>query len=198
MNIPIEFRPIEYWPRAHAEFRTSSRFKASYQDTLDLLDRELFQIDARDVVLQAAFLLRDIRRDGQLRAGAWPTHPGIILSCETAKGPLQMPCDTFDNWQDNVRAIALSLESLRRVDRYGVTSNGEQYKGWTRLGNGEKPAFASKEAAISFLSRIVDGDILKMPRDWARRAAERKSHPDTGGTNEEFKAVQAALKMIGF
>jgi hypothetical protein len=39
----------------------------------------------------------------------------------------------MDDWQHNVRAIALGLEALRKVDRYGITRRGEQYAGWKAL-----------------------------------------------------------------
>lgn len=43
------------------------------------------------------------------------------------RGHLSYPCDTFTTLQDNLRVIALALEALRMVDRYGVTRRGEQY-----------------------------------------------------------------------
>lgn len=37
------------------------------------------------------------------------------------------------DWQINLRAIALGLEALRKLDRYGITSRGEQYTGWRAI-----------------------------------------------------------------
>lgn len=38
--------------------------------------------------------------------------------------------DVCDFWQHNVRSIALGLEALRAVDRYGISRRGEQYAGF--------------------------------------------------------------------
>ena len=194
----MEIHRLESWPRPFTKFRRRAAFKATYSKTIDLLERELAKIGARNVVLSIAYRAGDLRLDGIPRANAWPEHPGVILSFERKTGSVQMPCDTFDNWQDNIRAIALSLESLRTVDRYGVTKNGEQYAGWTRLGEGDSAMFKSKEAAESFLNRLLGESIGTMPRDRVRRECEKKSHPDTGGSGEMFKATRNALEFLGY
>ncbi len=38
--------------------------------------------------------------------------------------------DACEFWQHNVRSIALGLEALRAVDRYGISRRGEQYAGF--------------------------------------------------------------------
>jgi hypothetical protein len=46
-------------------------------------------------------------------------------------GPSRAP------WRDNLRAIALGLEALRAVNRYGITRGiGEQYAGFLQLTTG--------------------------------------------------------------
>jgi hypothetical protein len=51
----------------------------------------------------------------------------------TQEDAFQFAVDKFATWQDNLRAIALGLEALRKVDRYGITKNSEQYTGWKQL-----------------------------------------------------------------
>jgi len=41
---------------------------------------------------------------------------------------LRNVCD--EDWRHNVRSIALGLEALRAVDRYGISRRGEQYAGF--------------------------------------------------------------------
>lgn len=53
-----------------------------------------------------------------------------LLSQESA---YQFAVDTYTTWQDNLRAIALGLEALRKVERYGITRGTEQYTGWKML-----------------------------------------------------------------
>lgn len=199
MSLNIEVHCIEVWPRPFERHRKRSAFKATYTATLDLLEAELSKIGAKNVVLQMALTPSDIRLDGKPRADAWPSHPGVILSFQAKHGATQMPCDRYDDWRDNVRAIAMCLKALRDVDRHGVTTKGEQYAGWTRIGAPGQTGFGSPEAAKGFLKRVLDDpDWEKLPRDMVRRTAERKSHPDTGGSDSEFKKTREALEMLGY
>jgi len=62
-----------------------------------------------------------------------------------------MPCDSFRDWEANLRAIALSLEHLRAVDRYGVTTEEEeQYTGWLRL-----PAAGATDEAVECAKVLI-------------------------------------------
>ncbi len=187
------YRPIERWPTSLTVGRKRSQFNTSYSKTLELLDRELRYLKADHVVFQIALAEADIRRDGKPRADARPAHPGVILAFDSKFGPLSYPCDTFTTWEDNLRAIALALECLRTVDRYGVTRRGEQYQGWQCLtGPGAK---MTREAAIELLKqfREKDGSL-----EDAYRNALGKLHPDrNGGDEAPFKRLQEAADVLG-
>lgn len=51
----------------------------------------------------------------------------------TAQDTFQFAVDKFPSWQDNLRAIALGLEALRKVERYGFVKDDEQYTGFKAL-----------------------------------------------------------------
>jgi hypothetical protein len=124
-SVNYTVRPISNWPLP-AKARSSSPFRASYSQSEDQLLRELGHLRAKDIVLEIDVQPSDLRLDGTLRANARPQGPRVCLYAETKHGPLQMPCDTYWDWKDNVRAIALSLQALRAVDRYGCSNRGEQ------------------------------------------------------------------------
>lgn len=151
----LQVKPIIQWPGAQTPVgrRRSSTFRAGFGATVTLLRKELehlTELGNRRAILQMALTDRDIRLDGYPRADANPLHPGVIVSIESKHGPLSYPCDTFDDWQDNLRGIALGLQALRAVDRYGITPNGEQYAGFKQLGAG--PTMTQIEAAILLAS----------------------------------------------
>jgi len=98
------------------------------QTPLDLLERELDHLGARDVVIQIAVDRRDIRNDGWPKASCRPAQPGVVLTFTRGGTPLQFACDTFTGWESKLRAIGLTLEALRAVDRYGRAQSGEQYR----------------------------------------------------------------------
>lgn len=200
-TVEFTFRPLVMWPTKQTANRKRAPFRAGYTDTLRQLDRELLKLSARNVVLQVALREEDIRLDGKPRAGSKFTHPGVILSFDSKFGPLSYPCDTFDAWEDNLRAIALALEHLRAVDRCGVTKRGEQYKGWTAL----PPPSASqvrgpmtKQEATAFL--VKHSGLAVNSIEGARiayRDAAFKLHPDRGGDAEQFKRLQEAKDVLG-
>jgi len=189
-----QFRPIERWPKDPTQNRQTSRFKSSYRETLKLLERELHHLRATNIVIQADCDESQIRLDGMLRSTA-RIGPRIILSFKCKHGDLSYPCDTYANWDCNIRAIALSLESLRKVDRYGVTSNSEQYRGWNKIAQpSDTIEFKTVKAAWEFIDDLI-GPSQK--DELARiREALTMAHPDSGGTTKRFKLVQAAKKRI--
>jgi hypothetical protein len=179
-------RPIDSWPGPQSSGRRNSPFRAPWSQTAELLDRELRMLGASRTVLMIAVDEQDIRLDGLLRANARPTHPGVIIAFESRYGALKYASDVFTDWRDNVRAIALGLEALRKVDRYGITKRGEQYTGWRALppaGDG----VMTHDDAVRVIDRHGGGSI---PR------ALRATHPDTGGNASDFAEVQAARKII--
>jgi hypothetical protein len=202
-------RPIERWPGKLTFNREYSRFKADWVRTSDLMGRELEMIDARHVALQMAITELDIKRDGGVRANARPEHPGVILSLDSRFGPLQYACDQYHDWQDNVRAIALSLEALRKVDRYGVSKRGEQYRGWNALedkkSRDEDPSnnWTRREAAEFIQSWLLHSpitvqEILRNPtlRSVAYREAAKRLHPDHGGDVKKWNLLQKANDLL--
>lgn len=200
MNV-VEFqvRPIDQWPRPLTRDRRRAPFRADYGTTMQQLDRELRLIGAHGIVLLMAYREQDIRLDGRPRASAKPDHPGVIVSFTNKTGPKRFPCDTFDHWCANLRAIALSLEALRKVDRYGVTSHGEQYRGWQALPppNGDH---WTKAQAHEWLERVL-GTAIPTGQPQAAiehllREAEKKTHPDAGGNAADFHMVQQARKLL--
>lgn len=198
-NHDIEVEPIGSWPVEETLDRQYSRFKAPFSDTLDLLDRELFMLDAYSVVVQLDVDRKQIRLDGSLRASVTPRSPGVILNFESMHGPQSFPCDTFLNWKHNMRAIAKSLEALRTVNRYGVSKSGQQYRGWQSLPAPASYGFSSRESAWAYVSRLMNmNGTIPAGDDLARvlRDAARKTHPDHGGDAEEFKRVVRATEKL--
>lgn len=193
--IGLRFVPIEKWRGVPtpAHKRKPGSFRASYANTLDLLEYELDKLRATNIVVEAFFSRHQLRNDGWPLSKAVPTAPGLILSFTGKTGELSFPCDTYRTYDDNLRAIALALEALRAVDRYGVTQHAEQYKGWAKL----PPAPQSMRGAdaLAFLAlysevKPIDADTL----DKAFRLAARKLHPDNRetGNQSQFVMLQRA------
>lgn len=185
--------PMREWPGTMTARRRRSQFASTHSATLALLTRELRELGAKHPTLLIALRPEDFRLDGLPRAGRVAAHPGIVLSFESKHGPLSYPCDTFDRWQDNLRAIALALEALRKVDRYGVTKRGEQYRGFLALEATAAPAgFEEVNAALRFLESLVNGWADRTEPARLLRGAQRIAHPDAGGDAAVFQRVSLA------
>lgn len=204
----IQFRPlIGEWPRKMTFNRTSSQFKAHYNATLDLLDRELEHAGASGVAVQLAVAEQDIAANGNLKGGRLTRHPGVILSYTCKGRQISFPCDKYSDWRENLRAIALSLEALRKVNRYGVSTGEEQYTGWARLegpaGSTAAPPKLSKAEALAILSTAAgwpviefNGEVPANLVEAAFREAAKKTHPDAGGNADDFKRVHEARQVL--
>jgi len=195
------FRPVEHWPgkQTPSYQQKRSRFRASYSTTLDDLERELNAIQAKDIVIQCYLELRDIRNDGWPRSSARPKQPGVIVTFSQGKDVISMPCDTFEDWEQNLRAIALTLHALRMVGQYGVTKHNEQYQGFKRL---EAPNAGSGRAAAAAWLTSVSGISVLAPHctletiNRAYIAAAGKLHPDRGGSHDEFVRLRAVVELL--
>lgn len=186
------WRPIDTWPGPLTGdlFRKPSPFSASWTSTTELLHRELVKLNARRVLFQAALTEAQIRKDGRgPYADARFEHPGVILTFESnrAGGTVNFAVDTFTHWQDNARAIGLGMEALRKVDRYGITKTGEQYRGWRALPASSEVDTMDVAAARAFLE--AHGGTF--------REAAKRLHPDTpGGSVEAFQRLNLARETL--
>lgn len=220
MSLPYVVRPLEPWTEPVTQQRLRHPFRANvkspggwtnpvpvpWSDTLDLLDRELFMLGARSWVLQIDVAERQIRRDGGIRADATPTSPAVRVCFESRHGPLRYACDRFTDWQANVRAVALALEALRKVERYGVGGRGEQYRGWTAISSRPHEIMTRAEAAefiahwaAQEMTGLTAELILREPAvlKSAYRAAARATHPDHHpDQTDTFTRLNAARDLL--
>jgi hypothetical protein len=197
-----------------ASKRERSRFDAKWSSTLELLGREVDLLGGRDVVIEIDVREQDFKLNGELRANArTPEHPAVVVAFETtAHGSMLYRCDRFYapyygqvDWQHNVRAIALTLQALRAVDRYGATETGQQYAGFKALPAGRAmPAShmtsADARAIITAqaIRRVGPDDARTMTPSELVKHARRASHPDhNGGAHTVWNQVEQAAQVLG-
>lgn len=186
-SLGVTVRPFDGTPpKSPARY---SPFRVGLTQTVELLATELRQLAAKRVVIELALRERDIRIDGLPRADARVSSSAVRLSFESKWGPLRYETAEYNYWQDNLRAVALSMTALRAVDRYGVSKRGEQYRGWRQIpastGNAED-VIATYEQAVDFLAKW-NGDVKRALHD---------THPDHGGDATEFGLVVRAKNLV--
>lgn len=220
----VTYRPLTQWPAGRARTpvwkREPSKFesrrwvdneyggsrmersKMPLSRSLNDLERELNMIGARDVVVQIDVRSeRDLRQDGTgPRADARVNSPAVVVSFTRNKVPHVFAGDFFSRWEDNLRAIALGLEGLRRLERYHITQAGEQYRGWQALPATTTATMGTATAAAVLATRSgYTPNEVEAKRELAREAyrqAANVAHPDRGGSTEDFQLVQEAKRVL--
>jgi hypothetical protein len=193
--------------------RIPSRFESTWSQTLAKLRGEVSLLGGKEFVIEMDISAEDLKLDGELRTNARPTTPAVVVAFESKHGPLTYRCDRFytnyynqgPEWQHNVRAIALTLESLRAVDRYGATETGQQYTGFKAIGAGRAmPAsHMTTDAAIAIFAALVEipAEHLNTEISSLRstyRKARRLTHPDKhAGDRTLWDQVEQAAAVLG-
>jgi hypothetical protein len=183
------FRALPAWPYPEQEVEPDL-FKASYDITLANLRYEIESIHGRDPIVGVVTYASHIAKKGTgLLSDAKVQHPGAEVSFDIPAGrgwqrvtfhtdARRSYWNARQNFESNLRAIALGLEALRAVNRYGITTTGQQYAGFAQLTAGP-----SQEQLGEELVR-AHGSIT---------AAMRATHPDTGGDTASSRDFQAVL-----
>jgi hypothetical protein len=190
-------------PLTRVGLRTSgfdrSQFSAPWRSTLQLLRRELEAVNARNVVLEVDIEAQQFRGDGYPRANAIQRSPVVVLSFDSnSVGAVSFPADRYATWQDNVRAIALSMEALRKVNRYGVTRNAEQYQGWKQLPGADTSSSMVAAEARRVLYEVSGRGDRNAPDAAAYKLARRRAHPDAhNGDRHLWDLVEKAGRVLG-
>lgn len=177
----VTFRPLEHPVPSHNA--TRSPFTAPWRSTVKLLAVELRAHTTDRAVCEVDFREQDLRLDGLPRSDRTPASPAIVLSFHAtalAGNPqLRYEVARYNRWEDNMRAVALGLQALRAVDRYGITRRGEQYAGWRQIEGGAGEGNPGRGRTLI----LQAGSVAE---------ALKRAHPDHGGDAADFRDVIAA------
>lgn len=199
----ILFQPLNEgppWDGPATPSHKPCQFKATYSTTERELLAELRQIGTHAAVLELDLGRGDLRvTDGLPRAGAVPRTSRVRLSFQHRRhGKLSFACWTYSHWHDNLRAIRMTLEALRAVDRYGAVQGDKQYTGFRQLPEPGKASgsmtYVQARMELGFTEHaIVTEEAVK---DRYRGEAKRR-HPDAaGGSQAAFQRLTQARDML--
>jgi hypothetical protein len=225
MSLDYVVKPIVAWPgtRRHGSEQKRTPFGrkvyrnegwatresgAAWSTILSALERELRNLRANGIVLRLDVQPHQLRNDGGIKSNASPATSAVMIefAAEKFRPPLKLvyKCDVFRDWQSNVYAIAKSLEALRLVDRYEVTTAGEQYAGFKQIASTSTSTLTA-EAAAKVIAQVTDyrdprgENILQFPetaKELIRQAISR-THPDrNNGERAAYDRVDAARSVL--
>lgn len=184
---PLQW-PIGYprtsWPSGNFKF-----VPKTFGFERDELIRELKRMGARDIVLSTNVALK---QDGlpyadYSRKGV--SDRGCAVYFTIDKEPMTLCCDKWNKLEANVRAISMSIDAMRSLDRWGVS---EILK---RVFTGFKAIPQKVEAKawweiLGVSDRASKDDIKK-----AYWRLAKTTHPDAGGSVAEFNRISEAYQF---
>lgn len=210
--VPTEAYPLQ-WPEGVQRCRFPRASAFGFHAVGDRIKRVRAQLKllggVRTIVISSNVPLR---QDGLPMASAATTRPegdaGVAVYWtrnERRNGremlmPYCMPCDRWQRLADNLHAIALTIEAMRGMDRWGATTVEQAFAGFAALPPGSGEENIPQQPDIDW--RIVLGgawppdltgeELFAIARARHRKAMEL-AHPDAGGSNEA--AVQLNLAI---
>jgi hypothetical protein len=190
MNQPTAY-PLAWpanWPRTGPGLRAKGAYRTTLPAALKNL-RDQLRLLAGPAVERTLVL----SSNATLGVDA-PADPGVVAYFVWDQKPLAIPCDRWQRIEQNVQAIALSIEAMRAIERHGakhmVTA---MFSGFLAL---PAPARTWREVLGLPAGPHSARDVETM----FRRLAE-KMHPDRGGSHDAMAALLAArdqgLKEVG-
>jgi len=157
-----------------------------------LLSKELRPMEVTQVVISSNVA---VRRDGLPYAGQRePEDPGVVLYFTRKGSDIAISCDRWRTVDANLRAIGLTIEAIRGMERWGTEEMIDRaFTGFKALPSAivtEPPKDREKRPwwVVLGVDRSADAPTVKQ----AYRRAQSTAHPDAGGSAQDFQEVQAA------
>lgn len=177
-----------HWPRTSSPERHPSMVR-DFTRNRDEVIKQLDLLGATTVMISSNIVARldGIPRSGQRE----PDDHGVAVYF-TLNGEQQcIPCDKWDSVAQNLRAVAMTVEALRGIERWGAKEMvNAAFRGFKAL-----PA----EAIVTPYTSKPWHEVLEVSPEAsfetiqaAYRAHLKKHHPDQGGREANFLEVQRA------
>ena len=172
----------EGWPRAKSRKRaafSSYKQQLTYTRAESRLRQELARLSGK---LELLVVSSNMIRDRQ------PQDPGVACYFQAPGKPMRViAVDIYDRVEDNIAAIAATIEAMRAIERHGGAQILERaFTGFDAL---PPPDDAYKVLGLK-------PGATRDQVDEAYRRAAKKAHPDQGGDHTRMAQVNAARDSI--
>lgn len=182
-ELPTEAYPLQ-WPvgRPRTKWPERSNFEVTLGKAIKDVQEEVRRLGGQGLVISSNLPLR---RDGIPYANAsQPQDRGVAVYFKYKRKPMCFACDRWQKIEDNLRAIAKTIDALRGIERWGTGQMVEQaFTGFTALPAPEQPW------------QTLGLDTSNPTReqiDEAYRRLAGEHHPDRGGDTQQMARINAA------
>lgn len=183
---PTEAFPLT-WPmgRPRAKYTHSSNFRTALGKAIQEVRNEVARLGGAKLIISSNLPLR---RDGIPYANAsQPTDRGVAVYFTYKKRPMCFACDRWTKVEDNMWAIAKTIDALRGIERWGSGEMVEQaFTGFIALPAPEQPWQVLGLSSHATRDEVED----------AYRKLAMKHHPDRGGDPQEMARINAARDAL--
>jgi hypothetical protein len=195
----IHHYPLQ-WPVGwrHTKAPISGSFKVTYEEAEKELMAELERLGATTAYISTD---QPLRMDGRPRRNEPAATPGVAVyfvrtGADGQPKQLCIPCDGFNSVRDNLRAVGLTIEAIRRMERYGTSDIVEAtLSGFTALPAEASPNSTGPRRWHDVLGVSPDSPIEV--RRAAFKALAQSKHPDKGGSTADWLELQKAKDEAG-
>jgi len=177
---PLQWPPC--WPRNNCQENSRFGDLTIAKGTKELLD-ELRKMGASEIIISTNLRLK---MDGLPYSNQkQPDDCGVAVYFKLKRQPQCFPCDRWSSIQDNMRAIAKTIDALRGISRWGAEQMvNAAFTGFKAL----PPA---KKNWWEVLGVQKDADRQQVESAFNKLAM--KFHPDHGGNHTQMAELNAAM-----
>lgn len=179
MNTPQAY-PLQ-WPAnfpRHTGSRENAKFRTELGSALRNLQKQLDLMGAKGLVLSSNCTLGKSNHE----------DPGVCAYFQYDGMQLAIPCDRWNKVASNVQAIALTVEAMRGMNRWGAKHMiRAMFTGFKAL-----PAGGTQKRNFRAVLNLFENDTLLEAERQFRQLAQSR-HPDHGGSNEAMAELNEAI-----
>lgn len=199
-RIAADERRYGHFNRKEREYRSGTAGSTGYSITrtkdlsvTDALSRLLQSLERMGVERQDVIVSTNIRTrlDGMPRSGEkQPIDPGVAVYWKRVGEKMRcMAIDQYTTVEDNLAALAATLESFRTIERHGGAQILDRaFRGFAALPENSSQPWRN---VLGFPFNIP---ISKEEIERRYRELVKVHHPDIGGDRDRFEAIHQARK----
>lgn len=186
------------WPPAWARAVGTERHPSMVRDLNRNRDEVIRQLDLLGAIDAIISTNMQARLDGIPRSGQSEPQDSGVAVYFTLNGDQQcIPCDKWDTVSQNLRAVAMTIEALRGIERWGAKEMvNAAFRGFKALPSSiiTPPPSDARPHRDWWMVLGVDRGANALVVKAAYREALKLHHPDAGGSQPDLMEVRQAYE----
>lgn len=182
MSEPIQAYPLTWPNRPRTRWPEASNFRVTLGQAIKEVQREVNLLGGTSLIISSNL---PVKRDGMPYANSsQPQDRGVAVYFTYKKRPMCFACDRWKLVEENMRAIAKTIDALRGIARWGTGDMIQQaFTGFAAL-----PAPESWWQVLRLSGPNASAAEIRS----AHRRLISEHHPDNGGDTDMAAKINRA------